>query len=203
VIISTQRVTNIPDDDAAQFAALFQCAVCSFVTGPEMPYFHEHKDLKMCIGDAVLDTIRKGTVKNGCINNSLLFSKLKDAPNPTTAGCSICTKMVGFDVWNLLCLHCDMFFCKACVDAGRFAHRHPANWCRVVKKVTKLFVSGMDVNCDNCSANYYGNSFTGLRCVSCNNYDYCFTPCVKGGKLPKEHAYCEGKLSSWELRIFA
>lgn len=143
------------------------------------------------------------TVKNGCIKNSLLFSKLKDAPNPTTAGCSICTKMVGFDVWNLLCLHCDMFFCKACVDAGRFAHRHPANWCRVVKKVTKLFVSGMDVNCDNCSANYYGNSFTGLRCVSCNNYDYCFTPCVKGGKLPKEHAYCEGKLSSWELRIFA
>ncbi len=189
----------MPDNLAAQCAALFQCTLYSFVSGPELPYFHDHKDLKMCVGDAVLDTIRKGIVKGGCIKISLLFNKLKDPPNPTDAGCRICTKKVGFDVWNLLCLQCDEFFCKTCVDAGRFAHRRSANWCRVVKKsVAALFVGGMDVSCDHCSKTFYSNSFTGLHCVSCNKYEYCFTPCVKSGKLPREHAYYEGKLSSWD-----
>ena len=200
--ISTTRARNMPDDPNLQLSSLFQCAVCSFASGPALPYFHEHKEMRMCIGDAVLDFIRKGRVKNGCVKNNLMFSRLKDAHNPTEAGCSICTKKVGFDVWNLFCLKCDEFFCKACVDACRFAHRHPANWCRVVKKpVPQLFVSGMDVNCDCCSKTYYGNSFTGLHCVTCNNYDYCFLPCVKGGKLPREHSYCGGKISSWELRL--
>ena len=193
----------MPDDLTTQCNALFQCAVCSFVSGPAMPYFHEHRDLRMCLGDAVLDQVRKGMVKSGCVKNNLLFSKLKDAPNPTDANCTICTKKVGFDVWNLLCLQCDEFFCGACIDAGRFTHRHPANWCRVIKKgVNQRFISGMNSHCDNCSKVYYGDSFAGLHCMTCNNYDYCFVPCVKSGKLPKEHAYCEGKLSSWELRIF-
>ncbi len=202
--LSTQRAPNMPDDLLAQSNALFHCTVCSFITGPELPYYHEHKALKMCIGDAVLDTMRKGMVKSGCIKNGLIFSNLKDAPNPTEANCTICSKKIGFDLWNIICLQCDEMFCKTCVDAGRFAHRHSANWCRIVKKgVSELFLSGMDVDCDCCSKKYYRNSFTGLHCMTCNNHDYCFFPCVKGGKLPKEHTYCGGKLSSWELRLIA
>lgn len=119
------------DDLTTQFSALFQCAIFSCASGPAMHYFHEHRDLRMCIGDAVLDRVRKGMVKSGCVKNNLLFNKLKGAPNPTEINCATCSKEVGFDVWNLL-FQCDKLFCKACIDAGRFAHRHPVRWCRIV-----------------------------------------------------------------------
>ena len=191
--------SSYPDDLKSQLETIFRCTQCSLVTD-SAPYSHEHFMFNMHIGAAIID-FRRNKVIADCIGNKLKAKRLPEPPNPTAARCTICAKLVAFNVWNKLCISCDSFICKACIDANRTDHRHPLHWTWIVRVgVADMLKAGPGAFCDACGQRYYNNTFTGLVCLRCNNFHHCF-PCVKLKRLPTEHLWCQGQLSSWNLRI--
>ena len=198
--IALERAAELPDNLQDQIRYLWRCRECSFLGGPEFPYSHDHLKLSMRIGDALMDDLRS-RVPARCVKNKSQIRRIPNPPNPTASKCLICTKLVALDVWNKLCMRCDSFVCRACVDAQRVVHRHTLHWIRVVKvTVQALLAGGAGRNCDICGKKYYGASFTGMTCTVCWNFDCYLVNCLTAQKrLPLEHMHCKGQLSAWQL----
>ena len=189
---------RISDDICEQKAALWRCKDCPFVTGPRFPWSHEHFNINICLGSALIDVKRQSVLKS-CLRNRRYWLALRDPPNAFRSACMTCCKPVAYNQWNRLCLQCNLFLCKACVEAGRGAHRHRLHSIIVVRK------SGVQTNpwssectCDGCRTPFYGDSFSGMTCMSCKSYYYCSKVCLASRRSPVAHEVCtNGQLSTW------
>jgi len=200
--VKIERGEELPDNIQAQCNQLWHCRECSFIGGPEFPVSHQHLELGMRIGNAMIDELRRRIFAE-CVKNKLKVHRMPNPPNHTTAKCMICNKLVPLDVWNKFCMKCDEFVCSTCIDKQGVMHRHTLHLIRVVKITPQALLGrGQGNSCDTCGKMFYGASFTGLTCTVCCNFDCCLPVCLKAQKrLPVEHVYCKGQLSKWQLNF--
>ena len=179
-----------------------QCLECPFTSGPEFPYSHPHLNLQLQWGDVLADAARSQVPKR-CLKTNLKAIQAPEPPNPSSSiKCMICAKAVAYRVWSQLCLTCGGYACITCVEAHRVVHRHPLHWvlprCIVA---SNLLLSARGKTCSTCGIGFTGLRYERLECACCKTFWCCVHSCVKGQRLPIEHAICAGKPSSWELKL--
>ena len=192
----------MPDDLQTQLRNLWYCQECTFVGGPDFPFSHQHLDFSMRVGDAMIDN-NYPTISSNCAKNKLRIYQIPEPPQPSKVKCLVCSKSVGLNVWNKFCMKCDQFICKVCIETQRAVHRHTLHWVRLDQvSMQTLLGAGRSCSCDTCGNQFYGASFTGFVCAVCWNFHNCLNNCIKAQhRLPLEHTYCRGQLSSWQLKF--
>ena len=207
------RIWHAPDlgDDAqtqaqTQLRNIWYCEECNFVGGPDFPYSHQHLDFSMRVGDLFIDA-NFPKISASCLKNKLKLYQIPEPPQPSKVKCMVCNKSIGLYVWNVFCMKCDQQICKVCIETQRAVHRHTLHWIRLDQitaqalQVTTLS-KFLSCSCDSCGTNFLSASFTGLLCTVCRNFHFCLANCMqKQHRLPLEHVYCKGRLSSWELKF--
>ena len=195
--ITMEHDQHIKDDLKTQEDALWRCNHCPFVAGPSLPWSHKHSEISLCFGNASIDFNRPSVLRS-CVKSQRYWRALPDPTNAIKSACMTCWRPVAYDEWNLLCLQCNRFLCKVCIDAGRRAHRHLLNLAMVVRKTAEKKPRSPGCTCDGCDKRYYYNDFSGMFCTLCKDYYCCSDICLAGRRLPVEHRYCiDGRLSVW------
>lgn len=193
---------HIADDLQLQKAALWRCKICPFVTGPFFPWSHEHLNIRLCLGNAWVDVNRQAVLET-CYKSRSYWLTLPDPPNAFKSVCMTCCKPVAYNEWNLLCLQCNRFLCKACVDAGRRGHRHRLHSTVVIRKPEdRQARQRSGCTCDVCNKRYYNDTFLGMTCILCKDYYCCSNVCLASRRLPVGHEVCtNGRLSVWSYSV--
>ena len=112
--------------------------------------FHQHLNIRICLGDAVADTIRKSVVKQ-CPKGLQLQLANMAMPNASPHDCDICSAKIQYTTRSLTCFDCGVDVCQECADKKRYWHRHRLFRCRFLKRAAEnTHLPMVEWTCDIC-----------------------------------------------------